>query len=62
MACTFTIPFNGTPSSLVATIKTKILAGNGQFDGDNNVGKFSIHAIGATIEGGYGICENDIIF
>ena len=61
MACSFTIPFAGTASSLVATIKARILAGSGQFDGDDNFGKFSIHAIGATIEGSYGICDNDIM-
>lgn len=61
MACSFTIPFTGTASALAANIKTRILSGNGHFEGDDNVGKFSIHAMGATIEGSYGINDNKIM-
>lgn len=61
MACSFIIPFTGTASSLISAIKARVLAGDGMFDGDASVGKFSIHAIGATIDGTYGICDNEIM-
>ena len=61
MACSFTIPFTGTASSLVAGTRFKILEDNGQFDGDDKVGKFTIHAVGTVIRGSYGICDNEIM-
>jgi len=60
MACSFTIPFAGTASRLVATIRSKILANNGNFSGDDTTGNFSIQAVGATIEGTYAISGNEI--
>jgi len=38
MACSFTIPFAGTTGSLVVTIRTRILANNGSFGGDDASG------------------------
>lgn len=60
MACSFTIPFNGSPDALVANIQRKILSGNGVFGGDENTGTFSIQAMGAAIEGSYGISGTEI--
>ena len=61
MACVFTILFNGTAASLVEGIKTKILAGNGQFSGDTSAGNFSIYVLAAAIEGNYTINGNYLI-
>lgn len=60
MACSFTISFNGTASALVASMRSKVLGGNGQFDGDDSSGKIAINAMGSTIEGRYGISGNEI--
>lgn len=61
MACSFTIPFAGAASSLVATIRGKILANTGSFSGDDTTGNFSIEAIGASIQGAYVINGNEIM-
>jgi len=60
MACSFTIPFAGSASSLVATIRGKILANNGSFSGEDTSGNFSIQAVGASIEGSYAISGNEM--
>ena len=61
MACSFTISFTGTASSLVDNIRSKILANNGSFGGDDTTGNFSIQAIGATTEGSYAITGNEMM-
>jgi hypothetical protein len=61
MACSFTIPFAGTPGSLVTTLRSKMLANNGSFGGDDTTGNFSVQAIGATIDGTYVINGNEIM-
>ena len=60
MACTFTISFQGTASTLSRTIRGKMQASNGQFNGDESAGNFSIHVLAAAIEGAYTINGNNL--
>ena len=61
MACSFSFPFTGDASSLTASIRRKVLAGNGQFGGDDSTGNFALEAIGASIAGVYAINGNEIM-
>ncbi|MFT3935875.1 MAG: hypothetical protein QM726_19760 [Chitinophagaceae bacterium] len=60
MACTFSINFSGTADALVANIQQKVLANNGQFNGDASVGNFSIQVLGTSIGGGYAVNGSEI--
>jgi hypothetical protein len=52
--CSFSIPFDGDPGSLITTARTAITEAGGRFSGDNASGEFSLSLIG-TLKGSYSV-------
>lgn len=53
MACSFSIPFSGGASDILAKARTAVQGQNGNFDGDTNSGSFSVAVLGNRITGDY---------
>lgn len=59
-ACTFTIPFSGEASAVLAKAKNAVEKQSGQFAGDENAGNFSVSFFGQSIVGNYTVAGTDL--
>ena len=52
-ACNFSIPFSGSPETVLAKAKSTVQNQGGTFTGDTNSGNFSVSVFGNAIVGSY---------
>jgi len=62
MDCSFTIDFSTSANTLTDTMKTKILANEGTFDGNDISGVFTVPTPIGQVEGNYSITAQQITF
>lgn len=53
MACSFSLPVNGNPETLLAKARQAVQGQGGTFDGDAQAGSFRIAVFGNAIAGTY---------
>lgn len=58
--CNFSINFSGQASDVLNKIRSEIQKQNGNFDGDENGGSFSVKVFGSTIAGSYNVTGTQI--
>jgi hypothetical protein len=56
--CQFTIPFDGSAADLTGKARTAITGAGGNFEGDENVGQFSISTPVGKITGSYTVGDD----
>lgn len=54
-ACTFTIPFSGSATTLLSKAEAAIQGQGGLFTGNDDSGSFQISVLGSTIRGSYSV-------
>ena len=60
MACEFSIPFAGTPETVLTKARTAVEGQGGTFSGDATGGSFDVTVIGNTIKGTYSISGQNL--
>jgi hypothetical protein len=60
MACTFSIPFSGTPADVLARAKSAVQNQGGAFRGDGSSGAFQVSVLGSSIKGSYTVTGQDL--
>ena len=60
MACTFSIPFSGSPADVLARAKNAVQSQGGAFRGDANSGAFQVSVLGSAIKGSYTVSGQDL--
>lgn len=60
MACSFSIPFTGSPTDVLSRAKSAVQGQGGAFKGDENSGAFQVSVMGSAIKGSYTIVGNDL--
>jgi hypothetical protein len=61
MACEFSIPFSGTPETVLAKARSAVQGQGGTFTGDANGGNFDVTAFGNTISGSYTLSGQNLM-
>jgi hypothetical protein len=59
-ACNFSIPFSGSPSSILNRAQAAIQDQGGEFRGNDMSGIFQISVLGSDIRGSYNISGQDL--
>lgn len=59
-ACTFTIPFSGSPDIVLEKAKKAVEKQSGTFTGDTTQGNFSVSFFGQEITGAYTVSGSDL--
>jgi hypothetical protein len=59
-ACTFSIPFSGTPADVSRKAQAAIHGQGGIFRGDDTSGAFQLTVLGSDISGSYAISGQEI--
>ncbi len=52
-SCSFSIPFSGDISAVLAQVQSAIESQNGMFNGNNSSGNFDVNVMANTIAGAY---------
>lgn len=55
MACTFTIDIRIPATDVVSSVKNKVEAQGGNFNGDSAAGNFDVPLLGSRISGSYAV-------
>ena len=59
-ACNFSIPFSGSPTSVLKRAQTAIQGQGGEFRGDDISGAFQVSVLGSSIRGSYNISGQEL--
>jgi len=59
-ACTFTLPFSGSPEVILNKAKAAIEKQGGTFNGDEKAGAFHLSVMNNTIAGSYTISGHEL--
>jgi hypothetical protein len=59
-ACNFSIPFSGSPSSIMTRAQAAIRDQGGDFRGDDTSGAFQLNVLGSDITGSYNISGSEL--
>jgi hypothetical protein len=60
MACSFSIPFSGSPTDVLARAKSAVQGQGGAFKGDASSGSFQVSVLGSAIKGSYTVAGQDL--
>jgi len=61
MACEFSIPFSGTPATVLAKAKSAVESQGGTFTGNDAGGVFDVTVFGNTIKGRYTVSGQSLL-
>ncbi|MBD0276417.1 MAG: hypothetical protein ICV51_12425 [Flavisolibacter sp.] len=60
MACSFSIPFTGTPEAVLDRARSAVQNQGGIFTGDVAAGNFQVSALGTTVKGRYTVAGQNL--
>jgi hypothetical protein len=60
MACSFSIPFTGSPMEVLSKAKSAVQNQGGAFRGNENSGVFQVNVLGSAIKGSYTVSGQDL--
>ena len=60
MACSFSIPFSGTPEAVLNRARSAVQGQGGTFTGDASAGNFEVSALGNTVKGRYTVSGQNL--
>jgi hypothetical protein len=60
MSCTFSIPFNSSPQTVLSRAKAAVNSQGGTFEGDDQAGNFGVSVFGNTIKGTYTVTGQNL--
>jgi hypothetical protein len=60
MACSFSIPFTGSPVDVLTRAKSAVINQGGAFNGTASSGGFQVNVLGSAIKGSYTVSGQDL--
>lgn len=60
MACSFSIPFSGSPADVLSRARSAVQGQGGAFNGNESSGAFHVSVLGSSIRGSYTITGQDL--
>jgi hypothetical protein len=60
MSCSFSIPFLGTPETVLRKAKTAVNGQGGTFEGNESAGMFGVTVFGNSIKGTYSVTGQNL--
>lgn len=59
-ACNFMLPLTGNPDEVLQKVKSAITSQGGDFEGNQQTGRFGLSVFGSTIAGSYIVSGQDL--
>ena len=60
MACSFSIPFQGSAEQIVSKARSAVQGQGGDFEGNSSSGSFGVSVMSNTIKGNYTVAGNEL--